>query len=498
MQRESKIRYDPTDHAKKQLAAKERAKELRDARSRGVVNEACTFTPKTNPRKPDADNNNHHEEQSSAPRSPPIRSKFAQQPPSPPIKSKFSQAAVAQASPPPSPPKRQTSNLRKPNNQRATDSSDSLDSLAGSYARPQPRSKAAPLPEPEEPRAEHDALSNELKSRTGKVIPREPKPKVANTGECLRNSTCTCRQCDPTSSSAPPPMARQRQMKSAPIADSVVDQSSLILLKVRLGARLVLSGPQSKMSRRKSRSAPTNAASMFVEDDKPMHLVHSARDLPSKPLARAPPARVVEEDSPMHSNVFSGVPDGESEVQDDGANHTCPDCQRRFNATAFAKHQKICKKVFSGPKKVFNMAAARLKGTDVEKMLQEKGMSIKAVTAAPAKAVAKEEQAIKAKKDDWKKKSNAFRDAIKSSREYEIAKKEGRALPPPKPSEIDPSLIQCSYCSRRFNEKAAERHIPHCKEKAERTGGAKKPPAKPAAKTPAPKPVAAPPKTKKK
>lgn len=31
------------------------------------------------------------------------------------------------------------------------------------------------------------------------------------------------------------------------------------------------------------------------------------------------------------------------------------------------------------------------------------------------------------------------------------------------PSEPDPSFVQCPHCSRRFNEQAAERHIPKCK-----------------------------------
>lgn len=30
--------------------------------------------------------------------------------------------------------------------------------------------------------------------------------------------------------------------------------------------------------------------------------------------------------------------------------------------------------------------------------------------------------------------------------------------------------VQCPYCSRRFNEKAAERHINFCKEQAQRLG----------------------------
>lgn len=34
-------------------------------------------------------------------------------------------------------------------------------------------------------------------------------------------------------------------------------------------------------------------------------------------------------------------------------------------------------------------------------------------------------------------------------------------LPPPPPSE-NPDYIQCPHCSRRFNQGAAERHIPKC------------------------------------
>ncbi|KAF0698338.1 Aste57867_11058 [Aphanomyces stellatus] len=481
MQKEGKARYDPSEHAKKQQAAKERAKELRDARSRGVVSDACTFAPKVNPpRKPTEDNND--EPQLPAPGSPPIRSKFqaTQQPPSPPIKSKFQsqQPPEQPASPPPSPPKRRTPAIKKATPViQANDSSDSLDRLKGSYTRP--KAKEAPSyqdVEPEEP--EHDALSNELKTRTGKVIAREPKPKITSSGgECLRNSSCKCRQCDPSSppvASNNAPLARQRQMKPSPsLVDtaSEVDQNSLSLLK-------------SKMSRRKSRSAPTKPASMFVDEDKPRHVMHSAREPPSKPMAepepRAAPRRPVPPPAAFvePANVFSGVPDGESEVQDDGAHHECPDCHRKFNATAIVKHQKICKKVFQGPKKVFNMAAARLKGTEVEKLLQEKGVSLKAVTTAPAKAASKQTEEQLKKAADWKKKSNAFRDAIKSSRDYEIAKKEGRELPPPPKSEIDPSLIQCQHCSRRFNEKAAERHIPHCKEKADRAALSHGPPKK--------------------
>ena len=35
--------------------------------------------------------------------------------------------------------------------------------------------------------------------------------------------------------------------------------------------------------------------------------------------------------------------------------------------------------------------------------------------------------------------------------------------------------VQCPSCSRHFNESAAERHIPWCKEKTKRIGGKKQP-----------------------
>jgi len=28
--------------------------------------------------------------------------------------------------------------------------------------------------------------------------------------------------------------------------------------------------------------------------------------------------------------------------------------------------------------------------------------------------------------------------------------------------EVDPSLVQCPHCGRRYSEKAADRHIPQC------------------------------------
>ena len=44
----------------------------------------------------------------------------------------------------------------------------------------------------------------------------------------------------------------------------------------------------------------------------------------------------------------------------------------------------------------------------------------------------------------------------------------GKKVPPPKPSAPNPDYVQCPVCKRRFQEHAAERHIPFCKEQSSR------------------------------
>jgi hypothetical protein len=62
----------------------------------------------------------------------------------------------------------------------------------------------------------------------------------------------------------------------------------------------------------------------------------------------------------------------------------------------------------------------------------------------------------------WKQQSSAFREALRAARNYTDAAANGRELPPPVVSAPDPSLVLCPHCSRRFSDKAAERHIPQC------------------------------------
>ncbi|KAA3677445.1 uncharacterized protein DEA37_0012179 [Paragonimus westermani] len=72
---------------------------------------------------------------------------------------------------------------------------------------------------------------------------------------------------------------------------------------------------------------------------------------------------------------------------------------------------------------------------------------------------------IQERKHQWRQKHEEFISAIRAAKDYTMAKKTGAPLPPPPASSVNPDLIQCKWCLRRFNEKAAERHIKFCEEK---------------------------------
>ena len=62
----------------------------------------------------------------------------------------------------------------------------------------------------------------------------------------------------------------------------------------------------------------------------------------------------------------------------------------------------------------------------------------------------------------WKQQSKMFRESMRAARQVTVALESGAPLPPPIKSAPDPSLVLCPHCGRRFNEKAADRHIPQC------------------------------------
>eukprot|EP01023_Acetabularia_acetabulum_P047817 TRINITY_DN5041_c0_g2_i3.p1 TRINITY_DN5041_c0_g2~~TRINITY_DN5041_c0_g2_i3.p1 ORF type:complete len:467 (-),score=81.56 TRINITY_DN5041_c0_g2_i3:1644-3044(-) len=141
---------------------------------------------------------------------------------------------------------------------------------------------------------------------------------------------------------------------------------------------------------------------------------------------------------------------------DDQAREQCPDCGRSFNPETLARHVKICKKVFASKRKTFNSASNRVQGTDAQQYFNPR----KKETKSSAGKLQKPEES----NPKWKQQSESLRQAMSSQRKIQQALARGEDIRniPHVPSAPDPSLILCPHCGRRFNEKAAERHIPSC------------------------------------
>uniref|UniRef100_A0A3Q3WBZ6 Zinc finger C2HC domain-containing protein 1A n=1 Tax=Mola mola TaxID=94237 RepID=A0A3Q3WBZ6_MOLML len=131
------------------------------------------------------------------------------------------------------------------------------------------------------------------------------------------------------------------------------------------------------------------------------------------------------------------------------------------------KHAKICQKSATKKRKVFDSSRQRADGSDIP-------------TLKPLKPKPEPPK----KPSNWRQKHEDFIATIRAAKVVSQVIKDGGPLPPPPPPSYNPDYIQCSYCQRRFNENAADRHIKFCKEQAARMpsksklGDVKKPPAR--------------------
>ncbi|KAM7288197.1 nascent polypeptide-associated complex subunit alpha, muscle-specific form isoform X1 [Ixodes scapularis] len=128
----------------------------------------------------------------------------------------------------------------------------------------------------------------------------------------------------------------------------------------------------------------------------------------------------------------------------------CDVCSRGFDKDRIEKHRSICKKAAAKKVKVFDATKMRTKGTEAEAFVK-RGLHNKAVPV---------------KKSTWRAKHEEFLNAVRQARLVQMHLAAGGKLsdlPPPPPSE-NPDYVQCPSCGRKFNETAAERHIPRCKQ----------------------------------
>lgn len=193
----------------------------------------------------------------------------------------------------------------------------------------------------------------------------------------------------------------------------------------------------------------------------------------SKPPVRnlqptVPPRKQVQqeadEDDDEYDNGNPYANEQEEAVDENQEQMQCPDCGRKFNPIPYTKHVKICAKVFMKKRKAFDSAKMRIQDNPelVQIIAKTKKEEMKQ-SKKPKRPPQQEEVPIEnTGAPKWKNQSQAFREAMRAARECGKAQAAGAPLPPPKPSAPDPSLILCQHCGRRFNEKAAERHIPQC------------------------------------
>ncbi|KAJ3200707.1 Zinc finger C2HC domain-containing protein 1C, partial [Clydaea vesicula] len=133
----------------------------------------------------------------------------------------------------------------------------------------------------------------------------------------------------------------------------------------------------------------------------------------------------------------------------------CQICNRTFAAQdRLDKHIIACEKSRAKQRKAFDSTKNRVQGTELE---------------AYVVGNKKKKDEVVVKKSNWRAKREGFLKQIRSVKGSEA----GGTVE----VEQNPDYVVCEYCERKFNETAAERHIPICKEskrKAEMRGQSKK------------------------
>ncbi|XP_063985521.1 zinc finger C2HC domain-containing protein 1C-like [Diachasmimorpha longicaudata] len=131
----------------------------------------------------------------------------------------------------------------------------------------------------------------------------------------------------------------------------------------------------------------------------------------------------------------------------------CKICGRKFAADRLSLHEQICAKTTQKKRKTFDPVVQRVKGTELEpfvKKLGKKGSDKKAKKPEV--------------KSNWRRKHEDFINAIRSAKQMQAHLAAGGKLSdlPPPPASDTSDYIQCPHCGRKFNQGAAERHIPKC------------------------------------
>uniref|UniRef100_A0A1B6D4S2 C2HC/C3H-type domain-containing protein n=1 Tax=Clastoptera arizonana TaxID=38151 RepID=A0A1B6D4S2_9HEMI len=127
---------------------------------------------------------------------------------------------------------------------------------------------------------------------------------------------------------------------------------------------------------------------------------------------------------------------------------SCKICSRNFAPDRVKAHEEICAKTSRKKRKAFDPVKQRLKGTEAEPYLRR----------------GKPQPPPLPNKSNWRKKHEDFINNIRAAKVAQAHVARGGKLtdlPPPPPMDTS-DLIPCPHCGRKFNDAAAERHIPKC------------------------------------
>ncbi|XP_033216748.1 trichohyalin-like isoform X1 [Belonocnema kinseyi] len=130
----------------------------------------------------------------------------------------------------------------------------------------------------------------------------------------------------------------------------------------------------------------------------------------------------------------------------------CRICARRFASDRISLHEQICAKAGQKKRKQFDAMKFRVQGTELEPFVKN---AIKKPEPKSKKPVVK---------SNWRKTHEEFINNIRAAKQVQAHLAAGGKLsdlPPPPPSDTS-DYIQCPHCGRKFNQSAAERHIPKC------------------------------------
>lgn len=166
----------------------------------------------------------------------------------------------------------------------------------------------------------------------------------------------------------------------------------------------------------------------------------------------------------------------------------CRICGRGFNPDRIEKHEKICEKSANKKRKKYDTVKHRVAGTEAEKYVKRNiktgtsklsntkkssSLSTKTSSSVSVSGTSSSASASSANKNannksksssNWRKVHEDFINTIRAAKQMQAHLAKGGKLsdlPPPPPTE-NLDYIQCPHCSRKFNQHAAERHIPKC------------------------------------